>query len=323
VGRYLLRRLAASLLLLWLVVTVTFFLLHAAPGRPTELLGDFGSRALGAEQREQIERIYGLDRPLPEQYVRWLGATLRGDFGTSFDQRRPAATMVVEALPATLLLALAATLVEYALSVPLAVWAVRRRGSAVDSTVRSVSLVFFSLPEFWLGVMAILLFTYVWPILPSSGMSSPGTDLTGWARVADVARHLVLPATVLGVSAAGGSLRFLRNSLLDVMGQDYIRAARAKGLSERRVLTVHGLRNAAVPATQILALNLGALLNGALIVEVIFGWPGLGQVLILAIRTNDYPVVLAATTLSAVVVLATNFAADVAQAALDPRVRHR
>jgi peptide/nickel transport system permease protein len=133
----------------------------------------------------------------------------------------------------------------------------------------------------------------------------------------------VLPAAVLGVSSAGGSLRFLRNSLLDVMGQDYIRAARAKGLSERRVLAVHGLRNAAAPTIQVLAINLGALLNGALVVEVVFGWPGVGRVTVDAINSNDYPVVLAATTLAAVMVLASNFAADAAQAALDPRIRHR
>lgn len=323
-GRFLLRRLAGSLLLLWLVVSVTFFLLHAAPGRPTRLLAPIGATGATVEQRQQIERLYGLDRPLPEQYLRWLGATLRGDWGRSLNSGRPVARMVAEALPATLLLAAAATLVEYLLAVPLALWAVRRRGSPVDGGVRTVSLVLFSLPEFWLALTSLLAFTLYWQLLPSSGMTSPGVvHGSAWAQLGDVARHLLLPATVLGVGSAGITIRFLRNSLLDVLGQDYIRTARAKGLSERRVLAVHGLRNAAVPTIQMLAINLGALLNGALVVEVVFAWPGVGRITILALNTRDYPVVLATVTLAAAMVILTNLAADVAQAALDPRVRRR
>ena len=321
---YLLRRLAASLLLLWLVVTVTFFLLHFAPGRPAELLVPLGGQGSTPEQRRHLEHLYGLDRPLHEQYMRWLGAAVRGDWGTSFNQRRPVARVVAEALPATLLLALAAIFIEYAIAVPLAIWAVRRRGSPLDATVRTLSLLLFSLPEFWLGLMSILVFSHLWPVLPSSGMYTAGAgDLSTLARLGDLAVHLVLPATVLGVSTCGLTLRFLRNSLLDVMGEDYIRTARAKGLSEPRVLAVHGLRNAAVPTIQMLAINLGALLNGALVIEIVFGWPGLGQIAFQAIGTRDYPVILATATLSAVIVIVANLAADVAQAVIDPRIRHR
>jgi len=320
VGRYLLRRLAASLLLLWLVVTLTFLLVHAAPGSPARVLGS--SNVGTAEQQTRLRHALGLDRPLHEQYLSWLAAALRGDWGVSQSQGRPVRRMIAEALPNTLLLAVAATFVEYAFALPLGMWAARRHGSAVDHALNAGSLVLYSIPPFWLAIMAILLFARLWPLLPPSHMFSPGAEeWSAAARLGDLARHLLLPATVLGLTVGGGTLRYVRNQLLEVLQRDYVRTARAKGLSERRVVIVHGLRNAAAPLLQLLGINLPALLNGVLILEVVFSWPGLGRVTFDAISARDLPVVLATTTLAAALVVAGNLAADLALAFADPRVR--
>jgi peptide/nickel transport system permease protein len=316
---FLLRRLAASLLLLFLVLSATFVLIHLAPGDPSQP-GE-GSR-MQAAQRENLRRIFGTDRPLAEQYVRWLRATVQGNWGSSYFQQRPVRDMVTEALRPTFLLALSALLVEYAVALPLGVAVARRPGSALDHGVRIVSLVLNSQPIFWLGLMAILLFTQVWPVLPSSLMVSLDHEsMSAAGRLLDRLRHLALPALVLGLWSCGPTLRFVRASLLEVMGRDYIRTARAKGLSERRVVWVHGLRTALAPILQIFALSLSNFLSGSLITEVIFSWPGMGRLAFQAAQTRDYPVVLAATALAAVFVLAANLLADLLHAATDPRVR--
>ena len=318
--RFLLRRFAASLLLLLLVLTVTFFILRLIPGDPTHL---FEGQHLTLAQQQRLKQLYGLDRPLPEQYAAWLAAVaLRGDWGTSLSQQRPVSSALLDALPATAILASAAVAVEYSAALLLGVAAARRRRSGVDHAIRVGTLLLYSQPTFWLGLMVILLFSYVWPVLPASHMHSVDADLMGPAgRFLDLLRHLTLPALVLGLSNAGGTTRFVRASLIEVMSQDYIRAARAKGLSELRVVWVHGMRNAAVPLIQLLALSLPALLSGALITEVVFSWPGLGQLTFNSILARDYPLILGATALSATLVILGNLLADVLHAMADPRVR--
>jgi peptide/nickel transport system permease protein len=321
VFRFILRRLAASLLLLYLILTTTFFLLHLAPGSPAGLMAEDGRISL--EQRENLRRIYGLDRPLPVQYARWLGAVLRGNWGTSFSLQRPVAAVILDALPATLLLAGAALLVEQAAGVGLGIAAAKRNGSAFDHLVRVLSLLLESQPVFWLGLMAILLFSLAWPVLPAGHMRSVGAgDLGPIARLSDLLWHLILPAVVLGLSSMGSMIRYVRGSLLEILGQEYIRAARAKGLSERRVIWMHALRNALPPLLQVLAISLAGLLSGALVTEVVFSWPGIGRLTFEAIVSRDYPVVLATTAFGAVVVLLANLMADVLHALSDPRVRN-
>ncbi|HEY4589491.1 MAG TPA: ABC transporter permease [Thermoanaerobaculia bacterium] len=316
---FLLRRLAASLLLLLLVLTFTFFFLRLLPGDPIRL---FEGQRLTLAQQEKLKEIYGLNRPLPEQYLIWISSVARWDWGTSLSQNRPVSTVLREALPATAMLALAGLAIEYALALLLGIASALRRGSALDHTVRIVTLLLFSQPIFWLGLMMILLFSYVWPVLPAGHMHSVDADLMSpLGRRLDLARHLLLPALVIALGAAGGTIRFLRASLIEVMSQDYIRTARAKGLSERRVVWVHGLRNAVVPLIQVFALSLPLLLSGALIVEVVFSWPGLGRLTFLAISTRDYPLILGATSLSAALVILGNLLADVLHALADPRVR--
>jgi peptide/nickel transport system permease protein len=317
---FLLRRLAASLLLFLLILTVAFFILRLIPGDPLTL---FEGQQRTPEQQQRLRKIYGLDRPLLEQYGVWLGSVaLRGDWGISLSQQRPVTAILLDALPATAILAFAALGVEYIAALLLGVAAARRRGSAADHAIRVGTLFLNSQPVFWLGLMAILLFSYVWPVLPASHMHSVDAELMSPAgRLWDLLRHLALPALVAGLSAAGATARFVRANLIEIMSQDYIRAARAKGLSELRVVWVHGMRNAAVSLIQLFALTLPGLLSGSLITEVVFSWPGLGQLTFNAILARDYPLILAATAFSAMLVVVGNLLADVLHVLVDPRIR--
>jgi peptide/nickel transport system permease protein len=315
---FLLRRFAASLLLLWLILTLTFFLIHLAPGDPIHLVED---QKMTREQRERLEHIFKLDRPLPEQYVAWLGAVvLHGDWGISFTQNRPVTDVIADFLPRTLVLAGAALVVDYTAALVLGIAAARRRG-ATDHLIRVASLLLTSQPLFWLGLMAILLFSYVWPVLPAGGFPSQAETGGALSRGLDFLRHLALPALVLGLFSAASTTRFVRGSLLEVMSRDFIRAARAKGLSEARVVWVHGLRNALTPVIQLFGLALPGLLGGSLIVETVFSWPGIGWLTFNSVSTRDYPVILATTALSGALVAAGSLVADLLHAAADPRVR--
>ncbi len=318
-ARFLLRRGAAAAALLLLVLTATFILLHLAPGDPTLILS---SPRIPPEQRERLREMYGLDRSLGAQYVSWLTAAVRGDWGMSFVHHRPVVAVIASALPATALLAAAVIPLEAALGLALGVAAARRRDRLLDHALRAVSLIVYSLPVFWLGLMAILLFSVRWPIFPASHMRSVDSAGAGFLQSGvDLARHLALPALVLALSNAGGLARFVRNSMLEALSQDYIRTARAAGVSERRIVWSHALRNTLPPLIQILGLQLPMLLSGSLVVEVVFAWPGVGRLAYDAILSRDYPVVLATTALAGVLVVAGTLLADLFQAAADPRVR--
>ena len=319
-ARYTLKRLAAAGLLLVLVLSFAFFLLHLAPGDPTLLDQD---PRLGPEERESLRRVYGLDKPLIKQYLTWMGAVIfRGDWGVSFVHSRPVRNVVADRVPATLLLAGAAVILQFVLGIFLGVTAARRVDKAADHLIRGFSLLFYSLPVFWTGLMALMVFSYRWSLLPAGHMTSVDfATMTPVARGVDLLYHLTLPVTVLVLGGAGVVARFARNSLLEVLEQDYIRTARAKGLSEGRVIWVHALRNAATPLVQLFGLSLPFLLSGSLVVEVVFSWPGLGRLTYDSILARDYPVILATTALAGVLVIAGNFLADLAHAAIDPRVR--
>lgn len=314
------RRLASSLVIFLLVLSTTFLLLHLVPGDPTLVFQD---ARLSTEQRENLRRLYGLDRPVAEQYLRWLAAvTLHQDFGISLSQQRPVTKVVAEAIAPTLLLASAATAIEFSLGLLLGVAAAHWHRRPFDAALRLISLVLYSQPVFWVGLMLVLFFSTVWRVLPTSHMYSvDAASLSLPGRWLDLLAHLVLPAVTLGLPAAGATARFVRGSFLEVMEQPFILAARARGLSEARLIWSHGLRNAAVPLVQLLALSFPSLLSGSLVVEVIFSWPGMGRLIFESILARDYPVILATTALAAVFVLTANFLADLVHAALDPRVR--
>ena len=320
-GRYVLRRLGVALLLLWVVLTATFFLLHIAPGEPALLFED---PRIGAEQRQRLRDFYGLDEPLGMQYAIWLGKVVRGDWGTSITQQRSAARVLADRFPATLLLTVAVLLVEYGLGIALGVWAAGNAGSWWDHQIRMVSLFLLTVPVFWLALLAIELLGVRWQVFPVQQMSSDSAaDFSLVGRVLDVAHHLVLPAMVLGLARCGAVMRFVRNGLLEVLQQDYIRTAAAIGLGRRRILWVHALKNAVGPLVQRFGLTLPGLLSGTVVIEVIFSWPGVGSATFNALSERDYPVVLAATALSGALVVLSTLATDLVHAVIDPRVRHR
>jgi peptide/nickel transport system permease protein len=316
----LLRRLGAALVLVFLVVTATFFLLHLPPGSPVALLDD---PRVPRSQRQELIALWGLDEPLPVQYGRWLrGVVLAADWGTSFTYQRPAAAVVMEAIPNTLLLGGAALAIQLMVALPLGLWSARRPGTRRDHLVRAGSLALYAMPTFWFGLMALLLFSYRWPLFPPSHLQRVGAQELGTAeRWLDLAHHLALPALVLGLPAAGGLVRFLRSGLLEVFPREHLLAARARGLGERRVLWLHAMRSALGPLVQILGLSLPALLSGALVTEVLFAWPGLGRLAYAALLDRDYPLILACTSWSALLVVLGTLLADLLLAAVDPRVR--
>ncbi len=247
---------------------------------------------------------------------------LRADWGVSFSHRRPVSEVLAAHLGPTFLLALAALSVQVCTGLTLGVAAARRAGSGVDHLIRAGSVLLYSLPAFWVGLMALLLLSYRWQIFPPGQMHSPGAAaLPPLGRLLDLLHHLALPGLVLGLAAGGATARYVRNGLLDVFGEEFVRTARAKGLSRRRVVWFHALRNAATPLTQILGLSLPFLLSGALVVEVVFSWPGVGRLTYNAVLARDYPLVLATTALGGLLVIAGTLLADLSQAALDPRVR--
>jgi peptide/nickel transport system permease protein len=320
VGRYLLRRILVSLFLVWVVLTATFVVLHAAPGDPTERFAD---PRVPRAQLAELRALYGLDRPLPVQYAAWLAATARFDWGLSFQHQRPVRTVVAERLPATLLLGAAAFSVQVVVGLALGIFAARRPNSLGDHATRVVSLALYSLPGFWLALMLSLLLAGILPVFPSGGMTS--TFARDWSmvhRLLDLLAHLALPALALGLPLAAPVARLLRTGLLEELGKDYILAARARGLSERAVF-LRALRGAAAPLVQVAGLTLPALLGGSVVIEFVFSWPGLGATAYDGILARDYPLVLAATAFTAGLVVAGNLVADVALAALDPRVIER
>jgi peptide/nickel transport system permease protein len=313
------RRLGAAALLLLLVLSLLFVLLQMAPGDPADLLLD---PRIGSQQRQALRVAYGLDRPPHEQYLRWLAAILRGDLGISFRHSRPVTEVLGDHVGPTLLLAAAALLVQNVSGLLLGVAAARRAGRRTDHLIRAGSVLLYSLPTFWLALMALAVLRHGLGLFPPGHMQSvDAADLSPLARLLDLLGHLVLPALILGLAAGGATSRFVRNGLLDSLGEEFVRTARAKGLTRRRIVWLHALRNAATPLVQIFGLSLPFLLSGALIVEVVFSWPGVGRLAYNSVLARDYPVVLATTALSGLLVIAGSLLADLLQMALDPRLR--
>lgn len=313
------RRLSAAMLLLWLVLSLIFALLELAPGDSADRLLD---PRISSQQRETLRAAYGLDRPPHQRYVRWLAALFRGDLGVSFRQNRPVSEVLGDHLAPTLMLAAAALLVQNATGLLLGVAAAQRAGRRTDHLIRAGSVLLFSLPTFWVGLVALAVLSHWLGLLPTGQMRTMGADaLSPVARLLDLLRHLLLPALVLGLAAGGATARYVRNGLLDSLGEEFVRTARAKGLTRRRIVWLHALRNAATPLVQIFGLSLPFLLSGALVVEVVFSWPGLGRLTYNSVMARDYPVVLATTALSGALVILGSLVADLLQMALDPRLR--
>jgi peptide/nickel transport system permease protein len=303
------------------VLTLTFLLLHAAPGDPAELL--LGPSAT-PQQIIAGRHTLGLDRPLATQYVDWLGRFVRGRWGTSIVTGRPVRAMLGAAWPATVRLTLLSLLLSYGLGLVIGAVQAARAGSRLDTTISVVSVSLVALPGFWLGLMLVGVFTYLLRVLPAFGAAGFDADFLGpWARFLDGARHLALPLATLTLIGLGAAARFVRGSVLDVLEQPFVITARAKGLSGTRVLVGHALRNAATPVVTLLGLSLPALFSGAIFIEGVFAWPGVGRVLVEAVQARDYPVVMAATAISAILVVLGNMLADILAVAVDPRLHAR
>jgi peptide/nickel transport system permease protein len=323
---FIVRRLLGAIPLLLGIATLIFFVLNLAPGDPTAF---YFNPSIPPEVIEQLRRNMGLDQPIHVRYVKWLGAFLTGDFGYSFTQSRPVSDIVLDALPNTLILTGVSLVAVFVIGIVIGVYQAVRQYSVGDTVLSVGSLFFYSMPSFWLALMLMLLFSlkahqWGWPIaFPPTGMTSVDYDfLPLGAQIKDRFMHLVLPATTLTLALAAGVARYTRGQMLEVIRQDYIRTARAKGLPERSVIVKHALRNSLIPVITLLGLYLPFLFSGAVFVEYIFAWPGMGRVIVDAIFQRDYPVVMATSFIFALLTVVGNLLADVLYAVADPRIRY-
>jgi len=313
---YVAKRIGFAVLMLVGVSIILFTIMRLAPGGPEAVLvgGEFSQEAAA-----QIRQRLGLDRPLVLQYASWAGAALRGDLGRSFKTGDAVTVLILDRLGPTLQLTGCALAFALVVAVPLGVLAAVRRGSIWDTFGSSVSLFGVSFPSFWLGIMLILLFSEVLGLLPASGLSEYGREGDVAARV----RHLVLPTLTLGLIQMAAFMRFTRSSLLEVLRQDYVRTARAKGLSGTRVVWRHALRNALIPVITVVGLSLPALVGGAVLTETVFAWPGIGRLAVGAVFERDYPVIMGVNLMIAAVVITANLVTDLAYCVIDPRISYR
>lgn len=312
-ANFLLRRLLTTMLVMLGVSFVVFMIIHLVPGDPVRIM--LGLQADQAKV-EDIRHQMGFDRPLLVQYADWLWSALHGDLGQSFITGESVAKAVGQRLPATLSLALAALVVALIIALPAGTIAALNPGSLTDYAAMFFSQIGVSIPDFWLGIMFILIFSLALGWLPPSGYTSPTENFGEWLE------HLILPAMTVGLITASILTRFVRSAVLEVMHQNHVRTARAKGLTERDVTIRHVLKNAAIPIVTIVGMQMASLLGGIIIVEVIFAWPGLGRLALDAVVRRDYPMVQGAVLLVALSFAVVNVLVDLTYAYLDPRVKY-
>jgi len=317
-GRYVVRRLLQAAPLVLGILVITFTLIHLAPGDPLIFLaGDGGNAAYYAEMRAR----YGLDQPLLAQLGRYFVATLHGDFGYSFSYQQPVFQVLLSRLPATLLLMGTALAFSTIIGLLMGVLTAVRPRSAFDRGITAFTLTTYAMPVFWLGQLLVLLFAVRLNILPVQGMVTARENYTGLPHVQDVARHLILPALTLALPQLALTARLTRTSVREALEEDYVRVARAKGLSEQVVLWRHALRNALLPIVTVTGGHISVVLTGAALTETIFAWPGLGRLLLDAALKRDYPLLMAIFLLVSATVIVVNLVTDLVYTVLDPRVR--
>lgn len=312
-GRYILRRFVSMIPVLFLVSVIVFSLLHLTPGDPaTTILGEEATPESLAALREEL----GLNEPLPVQYVRWLADVLQGDLGRSLRTNKPVSESIIDRLPVTLELTILSIIISLVIAIPVGIISALRRNSVADSTSTTIALMGISLPNFFLAILLIFLFSVRLGWLPPIGYTPFLEDPV------DNLKRMIMPALTLGTALAAIVMRMTRSSLLEVLDQDYIRTARAKGLRESRMIRVHALKNALIPVVTIVGLQIGGLLGGAIITETIFVQPGIGRLLVDAIFQRDFPVVQGVVLFASIAFLMANLAVDLAYAYLDPRIRY-
>ena len=313
-------RLTQGLALVFAVVVLNFVLVHAAPGDPVETIAG-ASGGMDEKLQAELRALYGLDQPLPVQLGIYLGKVVRGDLGYSYFFNLPVSDLILERVPATLLLVLTSVLTAFLIGTTLGVLSSRKPNGWLSQLINVMSLVGFAAPVFWMGMLLIILLASIFPIFPVSGMRGIESSGVGWADVVDVLHHLVLPAFTLGLVYLAQYSRLSRAAMLDVLGADYIRTARAKGLPERLVLYKHALRNAVLPVVTILGLQFGNVLAGAIVVETVFNWPGLGRLAFESVLRRDYPTILGVLLFSSIVVIVMNQVTDLCYRLIDPRIK--
>ncbi|SRR6266536_2438016 len=318
-GTYLLRRLAISVPVLLGITLMVYVIISLAPGDPvTAMVNPEQVAALGPDFLEQQREALGLNQPILVRYAIWLKEVARGNLGYSFMDRQSIAAKIGERLWPTLRLMLMAQLIAIVIAVPVGVISAIKQYSLIDYSATVLGFAAISVPSFFLSLAGIYVFALKVPILPAAGMVTVGQEPT----IVDALWHLLLPAVVLGLAEAAPLIRYTRSSMLEVIRQDYVRSARAKGLRERTVIYQHALRNALIPLVTVIALGLPRLLGGTVIVEAIFAWPGMGTLAITAVRGRDYPVIMAINLISAVTILFSSLLADLIYAAIDPRIKY-
>jgi peptide/nickel transport system permease protein len=333
--QYILRRIALAILVLFIVSIATFVLAHAVPGDPVNAVIS-ERQADKPEIRKRIEERYGLNKPLPIQYAYYLRNLLRGDLGETITTQRPVASELSKFVPATIELTIGSMIFALGIGIPLGIIAAVRQDRLADNVARFIALLGTSVPVFWLGLILSYIFFYRLRLLPGSGQLDVGMEkppyetglisvdaiLAGqWNVFWSLLRHIVMPSVVLGSYAMGIVARMLRSSLVAAMSDDYVRTARAKGVSERRVVTTHALRNALIPTVTVIGLTFASLLAGAVLTETIFSWPGVGQFSVRMALKLDYPGLLGVTLVIAVAYVLVNLFVDILYGVLDPRIR--
>ncbi|MFC0559266.1 ABC transporter permease [Halalkalibacter alkalisediminis] len=312
---YIIKRVIMMIPILFGISILSFAIMYAAPGKPAILNLD---PEIPPEVREaQAERL-GLNDPIPVQYMRWLGNVSKGDFGTSYARKMPVTEMILDRLPNTLLLMASSLFLAAIVAIPFGVISATRQYSMTDYGVTVGSFLGLATPNFWLGIMLIMVFSVQLGWTPVGGISTIGADFS----ILDRLRHLILPALVLATADMAGLTRYTRSSMLEVINQDYIRTARAKGFRERRVVYKHGLRNGLIPVITMFGLMLPTMIGGSAIVESVFNWPGIGKMFIDATFQRDYPVIMAITMFGAILTVIGNLIADILYAVLDPRIEY-
>jgi len=314
-GQYVLRRLLQTIPILLGVSVILFIIVHSTPGNPYAYL--LGPRTDPKMRQELMDRM-GLNDPLPVQYVRWLKTTLSGNLGYSIRSQRPVTEMMAQAIPNTLILTGSAFLFGLLLAIPIGVVSATRQYSAGDYAVTTFAFMGISLPAFFSALIMVYFFAVKWPIFPMNGITTPGQPFSMW----DLLYHLILPTITLGLRDMAAYTRFTRASMLEVLRQDYVRTARAKGLAERVVIYKHALRNGLIPVITLLGFSLPGLFGGAIITETIFSWPGMGLLSFTAVGNRDYSVLMATNMFFAFLVIMGNLLADILYALVDPRIRY-
>ena len=319
--RYFAVKVLEAIVTLAFVVVFNFFMFRVIPGDPVSLLLRGGQADLSAEVIQQQQRELGLDKPLPQQFVIYVKQTFTGNFGLSLRNGQPVGPQIAERVPNTLLLVGLSTIASTVLGVAIGIWAGWKRGSKFDVTSTGVTLFFYAMPEFWLGLVLLMAFAGLIPIFPTGGYSTQGGDITGFSHWVDVANHMVLPFFTLTVAYLGEYSLIMRSSLTDTLGEDYVQTARAKGVREKFVLRHHAVPNALLPTMTLTLLNIGFVISGAITIELIFSWPGIGLLTFLSIDALDYPMLEALFLIFSAAVIVANLVADLLLAYFDPRVR--